>query len=141
MKKDNTNVKFSMIASGAVILGAFGASDASAANPFSYEDLGTGSELRSHLLTADALNAFTSNTDIEFECGEGKCGEGKCGNKSEKKEEKKEGKAEMKEVKSEKAESSQKSETGEQKSEAKGEAKPAARPAKKKAAKPAAAPK
>lgn len=126
-----------MLASGAAMLGAVVTTSASASELFSFEDLGTGSEVRSNILTADALSSFTSNTDIEFECGEGKCGEGKCGGKTDKKASKKEGKAEMKEEKSEKS-----AEMTEQKEEKKEEkaapaSAPAAAPAKKKAAAPA----
>ncbi len=78
MKKENKNVKLAALASGAVMIGAFG-TNANAAELLNFEDLGSGSELRSNLITADAMSAFTSNTDVEFECGEGKCGEGKCG--------------------------------------------------------------
>ena len=78
MKKENNKMKIAALASGAAMLGAF-TSTASANELLNFEDLGTGSELRSNLITADALSAFTNNTDVEFECGEGKCGEGKCG--------------------------------------------------------------
>lgn len=79
MKKDNKNIKLTALASSAALLAAFGTSNVNAAELFDFESLGTGCQLRSNLITADALNAFTSNTDVEFECGEGKCGEGKCG--------------------------------------------------------------
>ena len=79
MKKENSKVKNAALASSAAIIGAFGVNNVNAADLFSYEDLGTGSELRSNLIDADAMSAFTSNTDVELECGEGKCGEGKCG--------------------------------------------------------------
>ena len=94
MKKENNKLKIAALASGAALLGAFGTSNANAAELLKFEDLGTGSDLRSNLITAHALSAFTSNTEIEFECGEGKCGEGKCGEgkcgeKSDKKDKKK----------------------------------------------------
>lgn len=91
MKKENTKNKLTMLASGAAIIGTIAGNTVQATELFNYEDLGTGSELRSNLLTADALNSFTSNTEFEFECGEGKCGEGKCGEKSDKKDGKSEG--------------------------------------------------
>ena len=86
MKKEKNNVSLTVVASGAAIIGAIGGNVANATELLNYNELGTGSELRSNLITSDALSSFTSNTEVEFECGEGKCGEGKCGEKSEKKE-------------------------------------------------------
>lgn len=97
MKTENNNLKKTALASGAAILTTFGLGNVNAAELLNFEDLGTASELRSSLITADALNSFTSNTDVEFECGEGKCGEGKCGEKAKKKDDtKKSEKASMK---------------------------------------------
>ena len=93
MKNNKSNLKLTNLASGAAILSTFGLTAANAAELLKFEDLGSASELRSSLLTTDAINAFTSNTDVEFECGEGKCGEGKCGEKSTKKEDNKGDKA------------------------------------------------
>ena len=75
MKKESKNLKLTALASTAALLGAVGTSNA--AELLNYEDLGTGAELRSSLITADAVNAFVPNAIIEMECGEGKCGEGK----------------------------------------------------------------
>ena len=68
------------LATGTVLLGS--ASVASAGNLFSFEDLGSGSELRSELIAKNnpaAIGSFVNNSDLELKCGEGKCGEGKCG--------------------------------------------------------------
>lgn len=96
MKNNKNNLKLTNLASGAAILSTFGLTAVNAAELLKFEDLGSASELRSSLLVTDAINAFTSNTDVEFECGEGKCGEGKCGEKSTKKEDKKDDKAAVK---------------------------------------------
>ena len=72
---------------------------AGATNLFSYENLGSGSQLRSNLIEqyaspADAVSRSGENFTFEAKCGEGKCGEGKCGEKEgdkKKKEVKKEG--------------------------------------------------
>ena len=70
---------------GTLMTGALvGANSASAAELFTYDDLGSGSELREELLNASA-SPFMST---EAKCGEGKCGEGKCGGSDKKKEEK-----------------------------------------------------
>lgn len=93
MKKENKGLKVTALASSAALIGAFGTANASVNELLNYEDLGSGSELRSSLITADAINAFTLNSEIEIHCGEGKCGEGKCGEKSGKKVEKTKGDA------------------------------------------------
>ena len=59
-----------------------------------YNDLGSGSELRSQLINQNQINGAESTAYKfgELKCGEGKCGEGKCGG-DEKKEEAKKGDA------------------------------------------------
>ncbi len=59
---------------------------ANADNLFNYEDLGSGSQLRSNLIQkyvspTDAISNTSENFVFEAKCGEGKCGEGKCGEK------------------------------------------------------------
>ena len=80
----------SIIAS-TLIAGALLATTTSNANPFHYNMLGSGEEVRAHLLTREG-----SVKNLELKCGEkgkmdststakkgkdGKCGEGKCGEK------------------------------------------------------------
>ena len=91
---EKNTLKAAALASGAVIMSAFATTEANATALLEFENLGTGAELRTNLITANAVNPIISNTNIELECGEGKCGEGKCGEgkcgeKSDKKAEKK----------------------------------------------------
>lgn len=69
--------KLSALATGTMLLGAVTA--ANAATEMTFEDLGTGNDLRNDILTTDPGDALLSNSEIELTCGEGKCGEGKCG--------------------------------------------------------------
>lgn len=82
--KTDKKIKLTALASGTIFLGSLGATSGNALAAGGFNDLGSASELRSTILGIDALNSFTSNTDMEFECGEGKCGEGKCGGKDKK---------------------------------------------------------
>ena len=93
-RKEKNTLKVVAIASSAAIIGAFSTTEANANSLLDFEALGTGAELRTNLITANAVSPIVSNTNIELECGEGKCGEGKCGEgkcgeKSDKKTEKK----------------------------------------------------
>lgn len=74
--------KIVAVATGTLALGAT-TSEASAAELFTVNHLGSGSELRSNLIDINsdfiAENKMVSNLNVELKCGEGKCGEGKCG--------------------------------------------------------------
>lgn len=94
-KDSKKSIALTAIAAGTVAIGSIaGAGDANATNLFSFENLGSGSELRSELLIANDATSFIQNNEMELKCGEGekkaaakdgakaaehKCGEGKCG--------------------------------------------------------------
>lgn len=83
--------KTKSILASTLIAGALFAATGSNANPFSYNTLGTGEEVRTNLLSRES-----NNRSLELACGakskstaqstakkgkDGKCGEGKCGEK------------------------------------------------------------
>jgi uncharacterized low-complexity protein len=83
--------KTKSILASTLIAGALFATTSSNANPFHYNSLGTGEEVRTIL-----LNKENTNRNLELACGakiktdststakkgkDGKCGEGKCGDK------------------------------------------------------------
>ncbi len=92
-------------------------------NLFSYEDLGSGSQLRGNLIEkyvspTDVINRTGENYVFEAKCGEGKCGEGKCGEKEGDKKKnatKKEGKEKATKGKAKTEKSSEKGKTKEAK--------------------------
>ena len=91
-KKEKQSRLLKTVVIGGMIAGASSLS-ANADNLFNYGDLGSGSELRGHLLEqyGSPINTANLPTDYivgEAKCGEGKCGEGKCGEGKEKKAEK-----------------------------------------------------
>lgn len=65
-------IKISALAAGSLLVGSLGAN---ANVNQSFEDLGTGSELRSELLSNLNPVQFFKNTEVELSCGEGKCGD------------------------------------------------------------------
>jgi uncharacterized low-complexity protein len=86
----------SILFTGSIVAGSLLSVNTASANPFSFTDLGSGSQLRSALL--DNLVSQKYNLDLacgekskdntkkedkskDGKCGEGKCGEGKCGGK------------------------------------------------------------
>jgi hypothetical protein len=75
-------VKIVAVATGTLALGAV-SNNANAADLFTVDHLGSGSEVRSNLIELNsdfiADNRMVSNLNVELKCGEGKCGEGKCG--------------------------------------------------------------
>ena len=75
-------VKIVAAATGTLALGAV-SNNANAADLFTVDHLGSGSEVRSNLIELNsdfiADNRMVSNLNVELKCGEGKCGEGKCG--------------------------------------------------------------
>lgn len=74
--------KIVAVATGTLAVAAV-SNNANAADLFSVDHLGSGSELRSNLIELNsdfiADNKMVSNLNVELKCGEGKCGEGKCG--------------------------------------------------------------
>jgi len=74
--------KIVAVATGTLALGAV-SNNASAADLFAVDHLGSGSEVRSNLIELNsdfiADNKMVSNLTVELKCGEGKCGAGKCG--------------------------------------------------------------
>ena len=75
-------VKIVAAATGTLALGAV-SNNANAADLFTVDHLGSGSEVRSNIIELNsdfiADNRMVSNLNVELKCGEGKCGEGKCG--------------------------------------------------------------
>jgi uncharacterized low-complexity protein len=86
----------SILFTGTIVAGSILSTNTASANPFSFTDLGSGSQLRTALL--DNLVSQKYNLDLacgekskdntkkenkskDAKCGEGKCGEGKCGGK------------------------------------------------------------
>ncbi len=65
---------------GALLTGTLATNPAVGADILAYNDLGTGSQVRSHLIQMNAQEATGSETNVvkfaELKCGEGKCGEG-----------------------------------------------------------------
>ena len=78
--------KIVAVATGTLALGSV-SNNANAADLFTVDHLGSGSELRSNLIELNsdfiADNKMVSNLNVEGKCGEGKCGEGKSGDKKE----------------------------------------------------------
>jgi len=66
------SIKISALAAGTILMGTI---SANAAQKLSFEELGTGAELRSELLSNLNPVQFFKNTEVELTCGEGKCGE------------------------------------------------------------------
>lgn len=82
--KSKKVLKGSLIASAMLGMAAFGA-NASTSQLFSFNELGSGSELRCTL--SEKATTSASNLLLELKCGDStktkdhKCGEGKCGDK------------------------------------------------------------
>jgi uncharacterized low-complexity protein len=83
MKTDKKILKSASMVAGALLTTTLATSPALGADILAYNDLGTGSQVRSHLIdmNANQVDGQTSNVVkfAELKCGEGKCGEGKCG--------------------------------------------------------------
>ncbi len=81
----------SILFTGSIVAGSLLSTNTATANPFSFTDLGSGSQLRTALLD----NLVSQKYNLDLACGEkskdntkkenkskdGKCGEGKCGGK------------------------------------------------------------
>ena len=68
---------------GALLTTTLATSPAIGADILAYNDLGTGSQVRSVLIDMNSNQANEQSSKVvkfaELKCGEGKCGEGKCG--------------------------------------------------------------
>ncbi len=121
-KKENKSRFLKSVVLSGMIAGAMPFA-ANADNLFSYEDLGSGSQLRGNLIAkyvspTDAINRTAENFVFEAKCGEGKRGAGKCGEKEgdkKKKETKKEGKEKATKSKAKAEKSTEKGKTKEAK--------------------------
>ena len=93
MKTDKKIFKSASIIAGALITTSLAAAPSMSPNILAYNDLGSGAEVRSHLIdqNVNRVNGAESTAYKfgELKCGEGKCGEGKCGEGDDKKEAKK----------------------------------------------------
>lgn len=92
MKSDKKILKSAAIAAGALLTTSLIAAPSISPDILAYNDLGSGSEIRSQLIDQNQVNSAESTAYKfgELKCGEGKCGEGKCGGDDKKKEAKKE---------------------------------------------------
>ncbi len=83
MKTDKKILKSASVLAGALLTTTLAATPAAGADILAYNDLGTGSQVRSHLIGINALEASGQEALAvkfgELKCGEGKCGEGTCG--------------------------------------------------------------
>jgi uncharacterized low-complexity protein len=83
MKTDKKILKSASMIAGALLTTTLATTPSLGADILAYNDLGTGSQVRSHLIqmNSNQVDGQTSNVVkfAELKCGEGKCGEGKCG--------------------------------------------------------------
>jgi uncharacterized low-complexity protein len=83
MKTDKKILKSASMVAGALLTTTLATTPAIGADILAYNDLGTGSQVRSHLIEMNANQAEGQTSSVvkfaELKCGEGKCGEGKCG--------------------------------------------------------------
>jgi uncharacterized low-complexity protein len=91
MKTDKKILKSATLLTGAMLATGLTATPSFGADILAYNKLGSGAELRSHLIEMNGQHAQEANAVKfgELKCGEGKCGEGKCGEGEKKKEAKK----------------------------------------------------
>ena len=80
MKTDKKILKSASMIAGALLTTTLATTPALGADILAYNDLGTGSQVRSHLIqmNSNQVDGQTSNVVkfAELKCGEGKCGEG-----------------------------------------------------------------
>ena len=81
MKADKKILKSAAIIAGAILTTSLIAAPSVSPDILAYNDLGSGSEVRSQLINQNQVNGAeaTAYKFGELKCGEGKCGEGKCG--------------------------------------------------------------
>ena len=91
MKADKKILKSAAIIAGAFLTTSLIAAPSVSPDILAYNDLGSGSEVRSQLINQNQVNGAeaTAYKFGELKCGEGKCGEGKCGGDEKKEEVKK----------------------------------------------------
>ena len=88
MKTDKKILKSAAIIAGAFLTGSLIAAPSVSPDILAYNDLGSGSEVRSQLINQNQVNGAESTAYKfgELKCGEGKCGEGTCGGEEKKEE-------------------------------------------------------
>jgi uncharacterized low-complexity protein len=83
MKTDKKMIKSAAMIAGALLTTTLAATPSFGADILAYNHLGSGAELRSHLIDMNSNQINPQETHVvkfaELKCGEGKCGEGKCG--------------------------------------------------------------
>jgi len=93
MKTDKKILKSASIIAGALITTSLAAAPSMSPDILAYNDLGSGAEIRSHLIDQNVNQVNGAEATAykfgELKCGEGKCGEGKCGEGDKKEEAKK----------------------------------------------------
>ena len=96
MKSDKKILKSASVVAGALISTSLAASPSLGGDLLAYNDLGSGAQVRSHLIDVNINQAKQAEATAykfgELKCGEGKCGEGKCGEDKKKEAKKKDAK-------------------------------------------------
>ncbi|MCK4750870.1 MAG: hypothetical protein KAT15_27620 [Bacteroidales bacterium] len=85
MKSDKKILKSASIIAGALLTTSLAAAPSLGGDLLAYNDLGSGAQVRSHLIDVNANQAKAADATAykfgELKCGEGKCGEGKADTK------------------------------------------------------------
>ena len=83
MKTDKKILKSASMIAGALLTTTLATTPALGADILAYNNLGSGAQVRSHLIDMNSNQVNPMETNAvkfgELKCGEGKCGEGKCG--------------------------------------------------------------
>ncbi len=78
MKTDKKILKSASLVAGALLTTTFAAAPALGGDLLAYNDLGSGAQVRSHLIDMNTNQAKAAEATA-YKFGELKCGEGKCG--------------------------------------------------------------
>ena len=78
MKSDKKILKSASVVAGALLTTSLAAAPSLGADLLAYNDLGSGAQVRSHLIDVNANQAKAAEATA-YKFGELKCGEGKCG--------------------------------------------------------------
>jgi len=78
MKTDKKILKSASLVAGALLTTTFAATPAFGGDLLAYNDLGSGAQVRSHLIDVNSNQAKAAEATA-YKFGELKCGEGKCG--------------------------------------------------------------
>ena len=78
MKTDKKILKSASLVAGALLTTTFAATPALGGDLLAYNDLGSGAQVRSHLIDVNSNQAKAAEATA-YKFGELKCGEGKCG--------------------------------------------------------------